>query len=80
MRTLTFVHQHSLQVVPDLLLLSVRVRTQELAHVELERVRDCVLRLAPLERVVVEDEAENREVQDLRVASCQSSPKRVCRA
>ena len=80
MRTLTFVHQHSLQVVPDLLLLSVRVRTQELAHVELERVRDCVLRLAPFERVVVEDEAENREVQDLRVASCQSSPKRVCRA
>lgn len=65
MRTLSLVHEHALEVVPDLRTSALSVGREELAHVDFERVGDVVLRLAASERLHVEDEAEEGEVEDL---------------
>jgi hypothetical protein len=49
MRTLSLVHQDSLEIIPDVRAVTVRVRWEELSHIELERVRDGVLRFASRE-------------------------------
>lgn len=66
MRTRALVHQHALQVVPDAALPSLSIGCDVLAHVDLQRIGDRVLRLAPLERFQVENKAQDGEVKYLR--------------
>lgn len=68
MSALTLVHEHTLEVVPHVVaLLRCRVERKELAHVELERVRDGVVRFRTLQFLRVPYETDEGEVKDLHV-------------
>ena len=72
-RARTLVHEDALEVVPNFWVDAKVVGREELAHVELERVRDGEVGLASGEVLHVEHEAEQREVQDLVQINTQST-------